>query len=365
MDQPLQEMYLSQNVNIMLRLLILLLLISSIALAQKRRMIEIDSDTTTAPTSGYYGLAVKNNKLYAIPYSGNNIMIGPLSASEYNSLWDSRLSSKLTPIGDGKILSQAYGTLTAAEGISTYLRIVSGPPTYPPSPDIYYRGLSASVFNITKGFTINDSFGEEGQVLTSGGDAGTASWEYVIDTLNARPVLTLSPQAAELIPEDHHLVIEPDYIPSRSSGNSFFDTLRINYTYYNLLRDSIELVLPDFDTLPETVFHIIFFGSDDADSLFKYDIDSSLYDNYVLADTSSIDSIPPAKVDSFLTNYISSILYFSDTVYYYSESSHATYASNFMSSNHSRTPFRLPSKNSPIKSFNLIWKPQSKKYYIQ
>ncbi|MCR9064489.1 MAG: hypothetical protein NXI00_11020 [Cytophagales bacterium] len=312
----------------MLRLLILLLLISSIALAQKRRMIEIDSDTTTTPTSGYYGLAVKNNKLYAIPYSGNNIMIGPLTTAEYNSLWDSRLSSKLTPIGDGKLLSQSYGTLTAAEGVSTYLRIVSGPPSYPPSPDIYYRGLSASVFNVTKGFTINDSFGEEGQVLTSGGDNGTASWSYLVDTLNARPVLSLSPQAAELIPEDHHLVIEPDYIPARSSGNSYFDTLRANFFFYNILKDSLELKLTDFDTLfkSNVTFNILFFGSDHSDSLFVHDS--------------------------------TSILYFSDTVYAYAGGN--LFKSNYLSSDHSLSYFRI----SPFQAFQLYWVRDERKYYI-
>ncbi|MGR3809618.1 hypothetical protein [Jiulongibacter sp. NS-SX5] len=179
------------------------------------------------------------------------------------------------------------------------------------------------------------------------------------DTMSGRGALKLPTYVAEKIPDSSHFVIEADYIRARSSGNSYFDTLRADYLSYNLLKDSIELVLPDFTGVldQETNFHITFIGSDDDDSLFVYSIDSSFYRKIIGDDIEDV-------LDSILINKISSIIYFSDTIYYDSKDTGYIYGTTYMSSDHTRTPFRIPSENSPLFSFTLIWKPAEGRYYL-
>lgn len=212
--------------------------------------------------------------------------------------------------------------------------------------------------------------GDPDQVVKQTG--GSAQWDWVdfteltgaedvveADTASGRAVLKLPAYVADKIPDSSHFVIEADYMKVRHSGDDYFDTLIVGYDYYNLLRDSIELVLPAFDTSQfkaEHYFYITFYGSDDDDSLFVYDVDTVTY-KFVYDDEGE-------KIDSVVINKITSILYFSDTVYFNSESSGVIYASTFMSSDHPRRPFQIPSENSPLYSFTLIWKPVESRYYL-
>lgn len=147
------------------------------------------------------------------------------------------------------------------------------------------------------------------------------------DTLNGRAVFRLPSYVAAKIPDSMHFVIEPDFIKARSSGNSLFDTLRSDAFFYNILRDSVELYLTDFDTLfkSNVTFQITFFGADDPDSLFVHDA--------------------------------TSIIYFSDTVLAYTGT---TYYSNYLSHNHPSTYFRI----TPLTTFQLYWIQEEKKYYV-
>lgn len=181
----------------------------------------------------------------------------------------------------------------------------------------------------------------------------------VADTANGRSVFQMPSYVADKIPDSSHFVIEADYIKVRSSGDEYFDTLMVGYDYYNLLRDSIELVLPAFDTSQfksDHSFYITFYGSDSDDSLFVYDVTSVSY-RFIYNNAGQ-------KVDTVTVSKIASILYFSDTVYFYNESSNLIYASTYMSSDHPRKPFKLPTDDSPILSFTLIWKPSEQRYYI-
>ncbi|WP_304234805.1 hypothetical protein [Jiulongibacter sediminis] len=161
---------------------------------------------------------------------------------------------------------------------------------------------------------------------------GSADLSVVVDTLEGRAVFRLPTHIANLIPDSSHFVIEPDFIKARSSGNSYYDTLRADYFHYNILKDSVEIFLPDFSGVfnsSEVYFYIHFFGSDDDDSLFVHDENS--------------------------------ILYFSDTIYFYNPANQITYQSNYLSSGHSVNYFSLE----PNQTFNLVWIHDENKYYIK
>lgn len=178
------------------------------------------------------------------------------------------------------------------------------------------------------------------------------TWDYVVDTLAGRPILKMPTFAGDLLPEDHHIVIESDFIPARTSGNSYFDTLRLDYGYYNLLKDSVELVLPLWDTSDvkgEVSFNITFFGWDN-DSAF-YWLPASTYYKKIYSGSTLVDSV--------LVKRIQSILYFSQPVNY------DIYRTNYLSHNHPNYPFRIPEENSPMMSFTLVYNVNEQKYYLR
>lgn len=406
---------------------ILLTLSVLVTEAQQRRTLQIDADTTTRPTSPLYGLAVVNDSLYLVPATGNMIKVGGVdqvtiadviglqtelnlkeniiatgSTSQYfrgDKTWQTLNKSTigLSNVDNTSDVNKPISTATSTALSGKQANLVSGAniktveslsilgsgnlditktmvglsnvdntsDLNKPISTATAAALSGKEPIFSKGTAFNKNFGTAAGTVAQGNHGhdltSLTGTDNLIeaDTLESRAVFKLPNYVADQLPEDHHLVLESDYILTWQSGIDLFDTLQFGYQYHNLLRDSIELKLTNFDTLykSDAHFHVTFFGSDSADSLFVYAVDSVSWKKVV--DNSG------NKIDSVQVNNISSIIYFSDTVFFKSESSGQICASNYMSSDHPRNPYRIPRENSPIFSFNLVWVPSEQKYYIR
>lgn len=406
---------------------ILLTLSVLVTNAQQRRTLQIDADTTTRPTTPLYGLAIVNGTLYLVPPTGSMVKVANLNGIQISNVsgLSTALNSKEPTINAGTTsqywrgdkswqtlnksavglsnvdntsdvnkpistatstaLSGKQATLVSGSNIKTVeslsilgsgnldiTKTMVGLSNVDNTSDLSKpistataTALSGKEPAFAKNTAFNKNYGTTAGTVSQGNHThaltGITGTDNLVeaDTVDGRAVLKIPNYVADKLPDDHHLVLESDYLLAWQSGSDLFDTLQFGYQYHNLLRDSIELKLTDFDTLydGDTYFHMTFYGSDSADSLFVYAVDTITWKKVV--DNSG------NKIDSVQVNNISSIIYFSDTVFFKSESSGQIYASNYMSSDHPRNPYRIPRENSPIFSFNLVWVPAEQKYYIR
>jgi hypothetical protein len=198
--------------------------------AQRRRLVQIDQDTITKPDAAtYYGLAITAGKLYAIPYTGSNILIGPQDLTTYQPIIPAGTTAQyyrgdktwqtLNPTAVG--LSNVNNTSDANKPISTATQAALN------TKQALLSGTSNYIPKYTSTSTLGNSSLIDNGTSIKIGTSTYGGGKFIIATSTAP---TINPFAADALFALYHGGYQASFYQNNSktyiqSSSPFFNTM--------------------------------------------------------------------------------------------------------------------------------------------